>query len=157
MPPTACAALGVNQTLDQARDSELAQRRLDTCQGDAKRRSILEAVEFFISKFEDHSKTPLVSFCIAAFTEKHVKGKRAGTVEEYERYLPRLGERFGNLRIADLNREALTKYVAAYPSAGPHRKCLVAFFGYCSGTSLKLPNPTPWVKENEARWIPVPP
>jgi hypothetical protein len=147
---------GGGVTVDQARDFELAQRRLETCQGDARGRTILDAVEFYIAKFKDHATSPLVSDCISAFMKMHVTGKRAGTVEEYGRYLPRLEKRFGKLKIADLGRQALTEYVAAHPSPAYHRKCLVAFFGYCSGTSRRLKNPTPWIKENEARWIPVP-
>jgi integrase len=114
-------------------------------------------VDYFIANFKDTSSSPTVAHCVAEFSKAHVVKKRANTVEEYGRYLDRLEERFGKYKITDLNRKVLTEYVAAFPSAGHHRKCLVAFFGYCSGTSRKIPNPTPWLKENEARWIPLPP
>ena len=147
---------GGGVTVDQARDVELAQRRLETCHGDARGKTILDAVEYFIAKFKDHANSPLVSSCIESFKSLHLKNKRAATIEEYGRYFTRLKKRFGKFKIADLNRQVLKEHVAAHPSPGPHRKCLVAFFGFCSGTSRKLTNETPWIRENEARWIPVP-
>lgn len=142
---------------EQSRDFEVAQRRLDTCKGDARGKTILEAVEYFIARFKDDSNTPLVSDCIAEFTKAHLTNKRSNTVEEYARYLPRLDERFGKFKIGDLDRKVLTEHVGAHGSPLHHRKCLVSFFGFLSGQSRKLRNPVPCIKDNEARWIPLPP
>jgi integrase len=141
---------------EQSRDFEVAQRRLDTCQGDARGKSILEAVEYFIANFKDQSNSPLVTVCIADFRKAHLTNKRPHTLEEYDRYLPRLDERFGKFKIGELNRKVLTEYVGADPSPLHHRKCLVSFFGFLSGQSRKLRNPSPCIEDNEARWIPLP-
>ena len=63
---------------------------------------LLEAIEFFIANFKDHTNSPTVSAGIKEFRALHVVGKRPDTIEEYERYLPPFEERFGKCKISEI-------------------------------------------------------
>jgi len=142
---------------EQSKALRLAQYRLDTCSGDARGKTVLDAVEHYILHFKDHTHSPTVKEGIKAFRELHVINKRPDTIEEYDRYLPRLEERFGAFKQTEMTRDVLSAHVAAYPSPLNHRKCLVSLFSFLSGTSKRLKNPNPCLAKNEALWIPMPP
>jgi integrase len=146
---------GGGLSADQAKAHEVAQYLLQNCTGDASGHSITSAVEYFIKTYKDPTKTPLVEEAVTEFKKEHTCTLRADSQEEYNRYLNRLVEGFGALRLSHLTATVLREHVNAYPSKLHHRKCLVGFFSYCSGGSKKIKSERNWLTGNPAIFIKV--
>lgn len=129
-------------------DYDIARHRLANCEGDAKGRSVLEAVDFFVRHYQDPKRTPLVREALELFRRDHLPTLRKESQDEYERYLPKLQSRFGEFRLREITTSVLQEYINSSSAKFHHRKCLQGFFSFCSGGSRKVRSPHEWLPKN---------
>ncbi|HET7534991.1 MAG TPA: hypothetical protein VFJ90_00955, partial [Candidatus Didemnitutus sp.] len=146
---------GGSVSIDELSSFEAAKRRLATCEGAGKGKSITFAIDWFIKHFKGDNVAPTVEQVVTMFRAAHVSKLRPDTQEEYERYLPVLVDRFGKEQVTGITTDMLQALVDTQGGGINHRKCLVGFFTYCSGGSKKIRSPHRWLALNPAKFISV--
>ncbi len=146
---------GGSVSIEQLKEFELGLHRLQTCDGDARGKPPLTAIEWFIANYKDPSHTPLVEEAVKNFHAKHASNLRQKSREEYEVYLDRFIQHFGKTQVGGITTQILQEFVDAYPSPLHHRKCLLGLFAFCSGGSRKIQSPHKWIESNPASGVVV--
>jgi integrase len=135
---------------EEFRDAEAAVYRLKGTDAPAGGRTLCQAVDFYITNYLGPDATPLVSKAVETFKNLKFKTLRPDSKEEYNRYLTPFVKTFGLLTVRQITSNLVTEFIDGHNSPKQCHKILHSFLAYCSGTSKKLKNETPWLVRNPA-------
>ena len=114
---------GGGLNLHDFQDAELAAHKLQTCEGDAKGKSLIQAVEWFIAHYRNESNLPTVEVCVEKFlAAKRERNPRPATMEEIERYLSQFKARFAQHPIDGISEDNRNKHLHGAAQKHRHRR-----------------------------------